>query len=214
MKALLSFLPAFRPVRGLFLLAIVLSTITVAAGVGLLGLSGWFLTAAALSTAGAAFNIFGPSAGVRGLSFVRILSRYFEKLTGHDATLRALSDLRRWLFGRMFALTPLQASFGRGDLVSRLVADLDALDTVFLVALGPIAVAVVTGIGVTILLALVLPAAAPIYATGFVLAAVLVPAVLVRLSRRLGHETVQASAQLRGAILESLDGHRDLVLFG
>ena len=45
-------------------------------------------TAAALSTAGAAFNLFAPSAGVRGLSFTRILSRYGEKLTGHGLKLR------------------------------------------------------------------------------------------------------------------------------
>ncbi|WP_224702680.1 thiol reductant ABC exporter subunit CydC [Devosia aquimaris] len=214
MKALLSFFPAFRPVRGLFLLTIVLTTVTVAAGIGLLGLSGWFLTAAALSTAGAAFNLFGPSAGVRGLSFVRILSRYFEKLTGHSATLRALSDLRRWLFGRMFARSPLPVSIGRGDLVSRLMADLDALDTVFLVALGPIAVAVITGIGMSVLLALVLPVAAPLYAIGFLVATVLVPVALVQVSRKLGNQAAEAGAQLRTGILESLDGHRDLALFG
>lgn len=214
MKALLSFFPAFRPVRGLFVLTIVLTTVTVAAGIGLLGLSGWFLTAAALSTAGAAFNLFGPSAGVRGLSFVRILSRYFEKLTGHGATLRALSDLRRWLFGRMFARLPLPVTIGRGDLVSRLVADLDALDTVFLVALGPIAVAVITGIGMSLLLVVLLPAAAPVYAMGFLLATVAVPVGLVQVSRKLGNQTAKASAQLRTTILESLDGHRDLALFG
>ncbi|MCJ9713658.1 thiol reductant ABC exporter subunit CydC, partial [Bordetella hinzii] len=71
--------------------ALALALLTVAAGVGLLGVSGWFLTGAALAGAGAAFNLFVPSSLVRGLSFVRIASRYAERLVGHAATLRLLS---------------------------------------------------------------------------------------------------------------------------
>ena len=135
----------------------VLSLVTLAAGIGLLGISGWFLTAAALSTAGAAFNLFGPSAGVRGLSFVRILSRYGEKLTGHDATLRLSPICGAGCSRGLFRLVPLGRRFGRADLVSRLVADLDALDTLFLVALGPITTAVLAGTAMSIVVALVLP---------------------------------------------------------
>ena len=151
MKAILYFAPLFRQVRGPMLLTLVLSLLTLAMGIALLGLSGWFLTAAGLSTAGAAFNLFGPSAGVRGLSFTRILSRYGEKLSGHDATLRLLSDLRRWLFARLFPLVPLDRQLGRADLISRLLVDVEALDTMFLVALGPISTAVLTAIGMTAL---------------------------------------------------------------
>ncbi len=214
MRSLFYFLPLLRKLQGPLLLSLLLSLVTLAAGIGLLGISGWFLTAAALSTAGAAFNLFAPSAGVRGLSFVRILSRYGEKLTGHDATLRLLSDLRRWLFERLFRLVPLGRRFGRGDLVSRLIADLDALDTVFLVALGPMLAALVTGAGMTLLLGFLLPAAAPFYAAGFALAVLAVPALLVTASRRAGAAAVAASAQLRQEVLDGLEGHRDLVLFG
>ncbi len=214
MRALLYFAPLFRRLSGPLLLSLALSLVTLAAGVGLLGVSGWFLTAAALSTAGAAFNLFGPSAGVRGLSFVRILSRYGEKLTGHDATLKLLSDLRAWLFGRLFRLVPLGRRFGRADLVSRLVTDLDALDTVFLVALGPISTAIVAGLVMTALLVFVLPGAAPLYALGFLAAVLGVPAALVLLSRRAATSAIVASGALRQAMLAGIDGHQDLVLFG
>ncbi len=213
MRAVLYFLPLFRQLRGPLLLSLGLSAVTLAAGIGLLGISGWFLTAAALSIAGSAFNLFGPSAGVRGLSFVRILSRYGEKLTGHNATLKLLSDLRRWLFERLFRIVPLGRRFGRADLVSRLIADLDALDTIFLIALGPIGTAAIVGIAMTVLLAFMLPAAAPIYALGFVLAVLAVPAVLITASRRPGAEAAASSASLRQAVLDGIDGHADFTIF-
>ncbi len=68
--------------------------------------------------------------------------------------------MRAWLFAKLFPLVPLGRRFGRGDLVGRLLADVEALDTLFLVALGPISTAVLAGAAVTIVLAIFLPAAA------------------------------------------------------
>lgn len=214
MRAIFAFLPLFVRLKGPLTLTLVLSLVTLAAGTALLGLSGWFLTAAALSTAGAAFNLFAPSAGVRGLSFIRILSRYGEKLSGHDATLKLLSDLRQWLFARLFPLAPLGRRLGRGDLVSRLLGDVEALDTVFLVALGPISTAVLAGVAMTTLLAFLLPGAALVYALAFAGAAIGVPVLLVAASRRTGAEVVAASGRLRGVTLDSIEGQQDLVIFG
>ena len=213
MRAILAFAPLLGRLKGPIALTLLLSLITLLAGIGLLGLSGWFLTAAALSTLGSAFNIFAPSAGVRGLSFIRILSRYGEKLSGHDMTLRLLSDLRAWLFARLFPLVPLARRFGRGDLVSRLLADVEALDTVFLVALGPISTAVLAGGAMTLVLVLALPGAALTYALLFFAAVLLVPIGLVLASRAAGAEAVAANAMLRQAVLDGIDGHQDLVLF-
>lgn len=214
MKAILAFAPLFARLKGAMLLTLLLSLVTLAAGIGLLGLSGWFLTAAALSSLGSVFNIFAPSAGVRGLSFIRILARYGEKLSGHDMTLRLLSDLRAWLFARLFPLVPLARRFGRGDLVSRLLADVEALDTLFLVALGPISTALLAGAAMTAVLAIFLPAAAPIYALLFFSAVLLVPVGLVLASRAVGVEVIAAGAALRQAVLDGIDGHQDLLLFG
>jgi ATP-binding cassette subfamily C protein CydC len=213
MRSLFYFLPLFARLKGPLALSLLLSLVTLAAGIALLGISGWFLTAAALTTAGVAFNLFAPSAGVRGLSFVRILSRYGEKLTGHDATLRILTDLRRWMFARLFRLVPLGHRFGRADLVSRLVADLDALDTIFLVALGPILTAAIAGAGVSVLLGFLLPGAALPYAAGYFAVLIVVPTGLVFLSRRPSAIAVVASAALRRTVLDAVDGHQDLVVF-
>jgi ATP-binding cassette subfamily C protein CydC len=215
MNALMHFVVLFGRRRRDLLVALALSLVTLTAGVALLGLSGWFLTAAALTTAGAAFNLFAPSAGVRALSFVRILARYGERLAGHDATLRLLSDIRQWLFAKLFPLVPLRrAALGRADLVSRLTADVDALDTAFLVAIGPITTAILAGIAMSVGLWFILPGASLVYAASFLVATILVPLALGLATHRAGREITTHAAGLRGAVIDGLDCHADLVALG
>jgi ATP-binding cassette subfamily C protein CydC len=215
MKALLAFRNLFLSQAKGFTLALILSLVTLAAGVALLGTSGWFITAAALTTAGLAFNLFAPSALVRGFSFIRILARYGERLAGHDATLRLLSELRGWLFARLFPRLPIaDRSLRHGDLVSRLTADVDALDTAFLVAIGPVLAALLIGGALTGVLIWLLPGAAWVYGLCYVLAVLIVPAGLVLASRKAGSDVVQRAAEARAAVLDGIEGHADLTLFG
>lgn len=214
MKAMLYFLPLLARNRAALVLTLALSLLTLASGVALLGLSGWFITATALTTAGALFNIIGPSAGVRGLSLLRIVGRYAERYSGHATTLRLVSRTRGWLFERLFGRVPLPQQLSRADVVTRLVADLDMLDNVFLVALGPISTAVLTAVAMGVGLAVLLPAAALPFLVLFLAATVLVPIWLLRRSRQDAQVAVAASAKLRSELLDGLDGHRDLVLFG
>lgn len=215
MKALLMFRGLFaRQAQGLTL-ALLLSLIALTAGVALLGTSGWFITAAALTSAGLAFNLFVPSALVRAFSFIRILARYGERLAGHDATLRLLADIRAWLFARLFPRLPLaDKGLRHGDLVSRLTADVDALDTAFLVVIGPIAAALVIGGTLTAVLAWLLAPAALLYGCAMAAAILVVPAGLILTSRSLGKRSVSRAADLRAAVLDGIDGHADFVTFG
>ena len=176
MKAIRRFAPLFLRHRGRFLLALALSLATLLAGAALLALSGWFLTAAFLNTAAMSFNLFGPSSAVRGLSLLRILSRYGEKLVGHDATLRVLAEIRAHVFREAMPRSgALRRGLKRGDLVSRLTGDVDALDVVFLLAIGPMATGLLAGGLTALALALLLPGAALAYGAAFLGATVLVP---------------------------------------
>ncbi|CZT36961.1 thiol reductant ABC exporter subunit CydC [Rhizobium sp. 9140] len=215
MNALLSFRPLFARHRGGFLTALLLSLLTLTAGIVLLGLSGWFLTAAFLTTAAMSFNLFGPSAAVRGLSLLRILSRYGEKLSGHDATLRVLADIRNWLFRRVgLAAAAPHLALRRGDTVSRLTADVDTLDSIFIVAAGPLATGIVVALGMSAVLLVLLPAAGAVYAVAMTLALLVVPGILSALTRRTGGSIVRLSADLRIAAFDLIDGHADLIAFG
>jgi len=212
MRALLHLLPLYRRRAGGLAAALLLALLTVVAGVGLLGVSGWFLSAAALAGAATAFNLFVPSALVRMLSFVRIAARYAERLVGHAATLRLLTDLRASVFGALVGLTPRQlARYQAGDLVARLTGDVDALDTVFLHVLAPMATA---GLAATLLAVIVghwAPAAGWALAWAMLAACLLVPAWLAWAARRPGQAMQASHAELRAATLEAVEGHADLV---
>lgn len=115
-------------------IAACLAMVAALAGVTLLALSGWFLTAAAIAGAGGlasvqAFNYLLPSAGIRGLAIARTLSRYGERLASHQAALFALADLRPALFARLVQSDPSQAlSRSGGETAARLGSDVDALE--------------------------------------------------------------------------------------
>lgn len=196
---------------GALLGALALAVLTLAAGVGLLGVSGWFLSATALAGAGAMFNLFVPSALVRGLSFLRIISRYAERLAGHSATLRLLADLRATVFRALLRLTPRQlARYRAGDLVARLTGDVDALDTIFLFVVIPVATALLGGTLVCLVMGYHVPAAGLALGAALLVACVLVPWWLSLAARRPG-ERIQASAgAMRHAVLEAVEGHADI----
>lgn len=212
MKNLLLLLPLYARRKSALLLALFCALATVAAGVGLLGVSGWFLTGAALAGAGGAFNLFAPSALVRGLSFLRIVARYADRVVGHSATLRLLADLRAKVFSALIRLTPRQlARYRDGDLVARMTGDVDALDTVFLFVLAPLATAVLAGAVLTAVLGLWVPAAALALALAMLVACVLVPLWLLRAARKPGAAAQESAAGLRAATLDAVDGHADMV---
>ena len=135
-----------RPARMRFGLALFLSALAGASSVILLGLSGWFLTAAAIAGAtggGYVFNHLYPSAGVRGAAFSRVLTRYAEQLVGHDATLSLSARLRPDLFAASAATQRGFTSMPAKDL-SALIDDVDAAEAGFLRVYSP-AAAVIAG---------------------------------------------------------------------
>ncbi|QVQ25763.1 thiol reductant ABC exporter subunit CydC [Achromobacter deleyi] len=212
MKNLLLLLPLYARRKGGLLLALFCALATVAAGVGLLGVSGWFLTGAALAGAGGYFNLFAPSSLVRGLSFLRIVSRYADRVVGHSATLRLLADLRATVFAALIRLTPRQlARYRSGDLVARMTGDVDALDTVFLFVLAPLATAILAGAVLTAVLGQWVPAAALAFALALLTACVVVPLWLLRAARKPGAAAQESAAGLRAATLDAVDGHADMV---
>ena len=113
---------------------------------GLLDLYGWFITATALAglnpTTSILFDVFMPSAGIRLLALGRTLSRYGERLVTHDATLAVLADLREQLFrGWARPAAALQWLLRPARLLFRLTADMDALESMYLRLLVPLAAA-------------------------------------------------------------------------
>ena len=123
---------AIGPERRSFRIAGLLAAAATIAAVLLLGLSGWFITGAALAGLGGVlaaqgFNYLVPSAMIRLLAIVRTTARYGERLYGHRAALMALATVRARLFDRILAARDVRA-VSAGDAVTRLVQDIGALE--------------------------------------------------------------------------------------
>lgn len=121
MRALLPFLHLFKFAKFPLFLGIILMIVGLTASIGLLTLSGWFLSATAIAGLGALFNFFYPSASVRGLAIGRTAARYAEKIVTHDATFRILAKLRVQVFKRIIPLSPAVLNrYRNSDLLNRL----------------------------------------------------------------------------------------------
>ena len=139
--------------------AALLAALVAAASVLLLGLSGWFITAAALAgasgiVAAKAFNYMLPSAGIRLLAIVRTGARYGERLASHAAAFGALAHVRPALFAAIAAAPADRAlALGTGEATARLIGDVDAIETRFVRLSGPwgVAAALASGAVLTLL---------------------------------------------------------------
>ncbi|MDO6520811.1 ATP-binding cassette domain-containing protein [Shimia thalassica] len=188
-------------------------------GAALLGLSGWFITAtglAGIAGIGIAFDVFRPSAGVRFLALGRAGARYGERIFTHDATLRALSTLRISLMRRLSRLSLPEMQRLRGPLaLTRITADVDALDGIVLRVGLPIAAGLITHVVVFVgLWALTDIALAVMIACGYVLGGGII---LLRLARRTyapSRHAEEASQTLRRDTIGLMRGRSDLFLQG
>ena len=193
--------------------------LTVIASVGLLSLAGWFIsaTAAAGLTIATAylFNFFYPSIGVRLFAIIRTAGRYTERIVCHDTTFRILESLRTWFYRHLEPLAPsCLMQYRSGDILNRIVADIDALDNLYVRVLSPSVVALLLWITLLLFLWVFDPLIA---AAGFLLlfaAGFVVPAVAVRVSAKPGRQLPLRTADLRVRIVEGLQGLAELLIFG
>jgi ATP-binding cassette, subfamily C, bacterial CydC len=131
----------YRGQRQYFLRGLALSLCVLLAGIGLLGLSGWFIVAAGMAGmagVGIMFDVFRPSAGIRLLALGRAAARYGERMVNHDTTLRSLAQLRIDLL-RALAQFPFidLARYRASEMLNRLTVDVDALDGITLKLIIP-----------------------------------------------------------------------------
>jgi ATP-binding cassette subfamily C protein CydC len=143
------------------------------------------------------------------LILLRPIMRYLERLATHEATFRALADMRVWFFGRLAERLPTGLGLRRaGDLLGRLVADVETLDGLYLRALVPAA----ASIAVVLAIALILGAADPWLAALVALpltAALVLPLLLAPDAARAAEATSHAQGALRAATIDPLTGIED-----
>ncbi len=214
MRTLLRLLRLCRPCARWMAAGVALNVVVVLSNVGLLAMSGWFVASMALAGTGAVrIEYFAPAAAIRGLAVLRTAGRYLERLVTHEATFRLLAELRVWFYGCLEPLAPagLQRHRG-GDLLSRIRADVDSLDTLYLRVLAPAAAASVCLLVLVGWLACYSVATAGMLAASLVATGAVLPLAAWRLGRASGRHAVEARAELRVVVSDTVQGLGELLL--
>ena len=199
--------------RGRFALSIALGALAVGFGVALMTTAGYLISRAAEQPPILALTT--TIVAVRFLALARPLARYLERLASHDVAFRALGRIRTRVYKRIEPLAPAELdAYRRGDLVSRMVDDVDTLQGLYLRGIGPPTIALFVGVACVVATALVLPAAAVVLGIGLVLGGSAVPLLAARLARHVGHRQAGARGDLTAELVELLRGAPELAAFG
>lgn len=216
MRALLPYLALYKRHKWLLTLGVVLAIVTLLASIGLLTLSGWFLSASAVvGVAGVySFNYMLPAAGVRGSAIIRTAGRYFERLVSHDATFRVLQHLRVFTFSKLLPLSPAGlARFRQGELLNRMVADVDTLDHLYLRVISPLVGALVVILVVTFGLSFLDGTLALTLGGIMLLTLFLLPPLFYRAGKPTGEQLTHLRGRYRQQLTSWLQGQAELTIF-
>ncbi|HEX4501198.1 MAG TPA: cysteine/glutathione ABC transporter ATP-binding protein/permease CydC [Scandinavium sp.] len=216
MRVLAPYLALYKRHYLLLSLGVVLAIVTLLASIGLITLSGWFLSAsAAVGFAGAySFNYMLPAAGVRGAAIVRTAGRYFERLVSHDATFRVLQHLRVFAFSKLLPLSPAGlARFRQGELLNRVVADVDTLDHLYLRVISPLISALVVILVVTFGLSFLDVTLALTLGGIMLLTLVALPPLFYRAGKPTGESLTKLRGDYRQQLTAWLQGQAELTIF-
>lgn len=217
MRALLPYLALYMRHKWMLILGVVLAIVTLLASIGLLTLSGWFLSASAVAGfAGLySFNYMLPAAGVRGTAITRTAGRYFERLVSHDATFRVLQHLRVTTFSKLLPLSPAGlARYRQGELLNRVVADVDTLDHLYLRVISPLVGALVVIVVVTLGLSLLDVNIALVLGGIMLLTLFLLPPLFYRAGKPTGENLTRLRGEYRQQLTGWLQGQAELTIFG
>nr|WP_245593918.1 MULTISPECIES: ATP-binding cassette domain-containing protein [Comamonas] len=201
------------------MLGAALATLTVLAGMGLLGLSGWFIAATAIAglqfASALAFDVFAPSAGIRLLALGRTVARYGERIVTHDATLAALAQLRERIFRSWAGGGNIQDLLRRpARALFRLTVDLDALESFYLRLLVPAGAALGAAIFGTVVLGTEAPWFGISLGVWLLLVGVAVAVEVIRRSRQLAARHALFTERLRAQTVDLVSGQTELVMAG
>lgn len=199
--------------RGRLVTALLLGSLAMGSAVGLMAVSGWLISRA--SEQPPVLHLMVAVTATRAFGIGRAVFRYAERLVSHDAVLRMLAELRVGVYRRLERIAPAGLRRARrGDLLSRLVADVDALQDYWLRWLLPAGAALVVGVASVGFTAWLLPAAGAVLAVGLLTAGVAVPVLSGAVARRSERRLAPARGALATQVVDLLGGTAELTVTG
>lgn len=212
MKTCLRLLSFLAPFRWQVLLAILLGSLMIASSVTLLSMAAYLVAAAALGPLIIMLSL--PTYVVRVAGVSRAVARYAERMVAHNTTFRLLARLRSWLYSRLEPLAPAcLLDYRSGDILTRLIGDIEELQNIYLRVISPIVVA-----SITCLLMFGLFAFFDIRLSWTILAFLLLvglgcPLLYHRLTRGLGQQQIATRAMLNAQVVDGIRGVQDLLVY-
>jgi len=202
-----------RPAAGRLALATFLGACAVGAAIGLMATSAWLISRSAQHPQESALAV--AIVAVQFFALSRGLFRYAERLVGHDAAFRVLSELRVSVYERLERLAPLGIpAFRSGDLLARLIHDVDSLQDLLLRVVPPFAIALGVGVATVALVWLMLPAAGLILLVALLIAGTLVPWLTGTLAARTEARQAAQRAELTASVVDLIEGAPELAVNG
>jgi len=202
-----------RPAARRLALATLLGAGAIGASVGLIATSAWLISRSSQRPGESAIAL--AIVGVQFFALSRGLCRYAERLAGHDAAFRVLAELRVGVYERLERLAPLGLpAFRGGDLLARLIHDVDSLQDLLLGAVPPFAIALIAGTATVALVWSMLPAAGLILLLALLLAGTLVPWLTGRLAARSELRQASARGELTASVVDLIEGAPELAVNG
>ena len=209
-KRLLALLIPFW--RGI-LIAVVLGFLTIGSSMALMGTSAWLIAKAALHPSIAELNL--AIVGVRFFGILRGLLRYMERLTSHQVTFRLLKNLRVWFYQQLEPRAPARLMGHRsGDLLTRIMHDIDTLQNFYLRVVAPPLVAIGIIIAMLIFTGWLSPLLALVILFFLILSGGILPIVAWLSGRKTGRMAIQARTDLNIELLDGVQGMAELLIFG
>jgi ATP-binding cassette subfamily C protein CydCD len=194
-------------------LSVLLGALTVGSNVGLMGTSAYLISVAALHPELGALQV--AISGVRFFGIARGGFRYAERLTTHNVTFRLLARLRTWFYQALEPLAPARLmQYHSGDLLARILADVEILENFYVRAIAPSLVATVIAAGMVFFFSRYDLTLALVYLVFQIGLGVGIPLLAWFLSRRVGMELVSQRGKLQTHLVDGIQGLAELLAFG
>ncbi|MBM3179455.1 MAG: thiol reductant ABC exporter subunit CydD [Chloroflexi bacterium] len=194
-------------------LSTLIGSVTIGSSVALMGTSAWLISTAALHPSIADLGV--SVVGVRFFGITRGISRYFERLISHDVTFRLLSRLHVWFYEKLEPLAPARLmEFRAGDLLARIIGDVETLENFYVRVVSPPLTAIVVGLFTSIFLASFHLPLAPAFLIFFISLGLVLPALAQIISRRPAEQTISLRADLHTRLVDGIQGMADLLAYG
>ncbi len=220
-KTLRRLLAMAVPLKGWMMLASILGCLTIVSGIGLMATSAYLISAAALHPSVAALSV--AIVGVRFFGIARGVFRYLERYLSHSVTFQLLARIRVWFYQTLEPLAPARlmtlrrgklTAYSSGDVLSRMVSDIETLQHLYVRLIAPPIVAALVGLLMWWFLGAFAGGVVLVFLLFYLMAGIGVPCLTYALSQRTAQRIIQIRSELNTVLVDGIQGLADLIAFG